>query len=104
MTKVATFFVSCKSDPKNELQFWVPHMCLIYSHCAHCETPTGIGQADWNEHYNLFEIVVKKDKGMDFDDVYDLAKKMVEADRTKYQVEKFSHPGDLIKKRVNMKK
>lgn len=103
MAKVAVFFVSCKEDPEKKLQTWVPHMSMIYSQCSHCQALTGYDQVNKQEHYDFYEITVKKEKGMTYEDVYAKAEELANADKTKYQVKEHSDKCELEGKKPRIK-
>lgn len=103
MAKVAVFFVSCKDDPEKKLQFWTPHLSIIYSQCQHCKAMTGYGQTPKDGHYDYYEVAVKKEKGMEYSDCFDKAEEIINADKSKYQVSSHSDKNDLEGKRPLLK-
>ena len=103
MAKVAVFYVSCKEDPDAKLQYWVPHMSMIHSRCEHCGALTGYAQVDKNSHYNFYEIAVKKEKGMSYDDCYAKADELVGNDKERYKVADHSDRLDLEGKTSRLK-
>lgn len=103
MTKVAVFYVSCKDDPEQRLQSWIPHMSIIYSQCQHCGAMTGYGQTDKHNHYDFYEIAVKKQKGMSYDDCYAQATELISANKSKYKVSQHSDKSELEGKRLKNK-
>ncbi len=105
MANVGVYFVSCKKDAKHSLQFWIPSLSIIYSQCEHCknvlneEVMTGYGQTSMFDHYDLYEVAVKKEKGMTYEDCFKKAEEIVKADLNKYKVNHHSDKLSLEKKR-----
>lgn len=106
MAKVAVFYVSCKDDAEAKLQYWVPQMSMIYSRCEHCGALTGYSQIKKTDHYNFYEIAVKKEKGMTYDDCIAKADLLVNENKDKYLVSEHSDRLDLEGKspRIKQKK
>lgn len=101
MAKVGVYFVSCKQDPEKKLQFWIPDLSMIYSQCNHCGTMTGYGQANKQEHYDMYEIAVRKEKGMSYEDCFEVAEERIAANREQYLVVNHTPKSELEGKRLN---
>ena len=85
--KPIVMFAECKKNP-GKLQIWFPSQCIIYSRCASCGTVTSYeekhGLVDYVDHYDFFEIELKKNRGEDWDQYWDRAKQLVLQDMQKY--------------------
>lgn len=109
MANVGVYFVSCKKDTNHTLQFWIPSLSIIYSHCEHCknvlneEVMTGYGQTSMYEHYDLYEVAVKKEKGMTYENCFEKAEEIVKSDLSRFKVTQHSDKMTLEKKRTSMK-
>lgn len=90
MPKETVCFVACKNNPE-KLQLWVRQMSFIYDVCQACGIHMGCGMYGaprHDQHYDLFEIEMKKKKAFE-EDLWDRAEAEIASDREKYQVTKF---------------
>lgn len=85
--KQTVMFAECKDNLGN-VQIWFPSQCIIYSRCASCGTVTSYeekhGLVAYTDHYNLYEIEIKKNRGEDWEQYWDRAKQLVLQDMQKY--------------------
>jgi len=110
--KLTVHFARCKKYPESPVQFWIPHLCCIYSECQACNAANGVTEEDgigspkrvmtgyttinsalnYHNHYLKYQIIVTKQPKESYESSYDRAEKLVNEDPMKYLVTEWSDP------------
>ena len=85
--KPTVMFAECKENP-GKLQVWFPAHSIIYSQCNQCGTITSYAHSgvcvNYVDHYNLYEIEVKRNRGEPWEEYWERAEQMVLQNMKKY--------------------
>lgn len=91
--KKTMYFASCKKHPDIIDHVFLPHS-YIYSICRGCgtNTSTGVRTGKWEEHYDMYQTVLTKERGESYDAYFDRCLATVTADREAYRVTEYTDP------------
>lgn len=103
MAKYLITMVSCKKDSNHVMQSWIMPHCIIHSVCSHCGARTSSGHEHYDEHYDLYEIVVKKNPKESYEDMFDRGRRTIMENPAAHKVQEFMDQDLLLMKKTKTK-